>query len=446
MPVRHEHEQVEMVPLAELRPYDGNAKKHTNEQVDAVEASIREFGFRNPVLAWHNDDGAPEIVAGHARCIAARNLGMGEVPVIFVDDLSDAQRRALTLVDNQTTMMTGWDEDQLSYELDILSSEFDMSDFGFALSDITDDVETMLDGISEDDVRQDVDRKCSEGQIWKLGDHRLMCGDSTDADQVAKLMGGDLADMLLTDPPYNVALGHHMRPSEARQLHRRTDGLVIENDSWESVEEFDNFLAKAFANADSSMRPGAAFYIWHAHVWSLPFFSAAGRAGFEIRQCLVWAKSTFVLGRQDYQWRHEPCLYGWKGGAAHYFVDDRRQTTVFEDSMPNINAMSKAEMRDLLKEIFSDRQSDTVLHEDKPSRSDEHPTMKPVKLMARQIANSSKKGWIVLDLFGGSGSTMMACEQLGRRCYMMELDPHYCDVIIDRWERFTGNVAEMVIE
>ena len=446
MSVRYEHEQVEMVPLAELRPYDGNAKRHTNEQIDAVEASIREFGFRNPVLAWHNESGEPEIVAGHARAMAAKNLRMESVPVIFVDDLSDAQRRALTLVDNQTTMMTGWDEDQLSYELDILSSEFDMSDFGFVLSDITDDIESMLDGISEDDARQDVDRKCSEGQIWRLGDHRLMCGDSTDADQVAKLMGGDLADVLLTDPPYNVALGHHMRPSEARQLHRRTDGLVIENDSWESVEEFEDFLAKAFANADSSMRPGAAFYIWHAHTWSLPFFSAAGRAGFEIRQCLVWAKSTFALGRQDYQWRHEPCLYGWKGGASHYFVDDRRQTTVFEDSMPDINSMSKAEMRDLLKEIFSDRQSDTVLHEDKPTRSDEHPTMKPVKLMARQIANSSKKGWIVLDLFGGSGSTMMACEQLGRRCYMMELDPHYCDVIIDRWERFTGNVAEMVIE
>lgn len=255
MDVRYEHEQVEMVPLAELRPYDGNAKRHTNEQVDAAEASIREFGFRAPILAWHNEDGDAEIVAGHARAKAAQNLGMREVPVIFVDDLSDAQRRALTLVDNQTTMMTGWDEDQLSYELDILSSEFDMSDFGFALSGITDDVESMLDGISEDDVRQDVDRKCSEGQIWKLGDHRLMCGDSTDADQAAKLMGGDLADMLLTDPPYNVALGHHMRPSEARQLHRRTDGLVIENDSWESVEEFEDFLAKAFANADYRCDP-----------------------------------------------------------------------------------------------------------------------------------------------------------------------------------------------
>lgn len=434
MSVRYEHEQVEMVPLAELRPYDGNAKRHTNEQVDAVEASIREFGFRNPVLAWHNDDGAPEIVAGHARCIAARNLGMGEVPVIFVDDLSDAQRRALTLVDNQTTMMTGWDEDQLSYELDILSSEFDMSDFGFALSDITDDVESMLDGISEDDVRQDVDRKCSEGQIWKLGDHRLMCGDSTDAAQVAELMGGELADMLLTDPPYNVGY-----------VGKTKDALTIKNDSM-SDSSFRQFLLDAFRAAAQNMRSGAAFYIWHADSGGINFRTAAEEAGLHYRQCLIWVKNTMNLGRQDYQWKHEPCLYGWKDGAAHYFVDDRKQTTVTEDAAPNIASMSKAEMRDLLKEIFSDRQSDTVLHEDKPSRSDEHPTMKPVKLMARQIANSSKKGWTVLDLFGGSGSTMMACEQLGRRCYMMELDPHYCDVIIDRWERFTGNVAEMVIE
>lgn len=434
MSVRYEHEQVEMVPLAELRPYDGNAKRHTNEQVDAVEASIREFGFRNPVLAWHNDDGEPEIVAGHARCIAAKNLGMGEVPVIFVDDLSDAQRRALTLVDNQTTMMTGWDEDQLSYELDILSSEFDMSDFGFALSDITDDVESMLDGISEDDVRQDVDRKCSEGQIWKLGDHRLMCGDSTDAAQVAELMGGELADMLLTDPPYNVNYTGGTK-----------DALTIKNDNM-SDSVFRQFLLDAFSAAAQNMRAGAAFYIWHADTEGINFRTAAEEAGLHYRQCLVWVKNSMVLGRQDYQWRHEPCLYGWKDGAAHYFVDDRKQTTVTEDAAPNIASMSKAEMRDLLKEIFSDRQSDTVLHEDKPTRSDEHPTMKPVKLMARQIANSSKKGWTVLDLFGGSGSTMMACEQLGRRCYMMELDPHYCDVIIDRWERFTGNVAERVIE
>lgn len=251
------------------------------------------------------------------------------------------------------------------------------------------------------------------------------------------------ADLLLTDPPYNVALGHHQRPSEALQLRRRTDGLVIENDDMDE-EAFREFLRKALTAAKSRMRPGAAFYIWYADTSSLAFRTTCKEAGFEVRQNLIWAKSAFAMGRQDYQWRHEPCLYGWKEGAAHYFIDDRTQSTVYEDARPNFAKMKKEEMRELLENIYADKVSTTVLHEKKPSASILHPTMKPVPLIARLIKNSTKKGDIVLDPFGGSGTTLITCEQLKRKCAMVELDPHYCDVIIDRWEKLTGGTAQLI--
>lgn len=259
-------------------------------------------------------------------------------------------------------------------------------------------------------------------------------------------MGGTTqADLLLTDPPYNVALGHHMRPSEAIQLRRRTDGLVIENDDM-TDQEFREFLKAALTAAKSRMKPGAAFYIWHADNESLNFRLACGEAGFDIKQNLIWAKHTFAMGRQDYQWRHEPCLYGWKDGAAHYFVDDRTQSTVYEDARPNFATMKKDEMRELLENIYADKESTTVLHEKKPSVSALHPTMKPVPLIARLIKNSSKPGEVVLDPFGGSGTTLITCEQLKRKCATVELDPHYCDVIVDRWEQLTGKKAVLLSE
>lgn len=223
-----------------------------------------------------------------------------------------------------------------------------------------------------------------------------------------------LCDLLLTDPPYNVSLGQHMRPSEARQLHRRTDGLVIDNDSWDSDEGFIAFLRAAFDNAMSLLAPGAAFYIWHADTQRGNFLEACRHSGMTVRECLVWAKNTFTLGRQDYQWRHEPCLYGWKDGASHSWYSDRKQSTVLEF--------------------------------DKPSANEEHPTMKPVGLMAYLIQNSTKRGDTVLDVFGGSGSTLIACEETGRHCLTMELDPHYCDVIIARWEEKTGEKAVLLSE
>ena len=252
--------------------------------------------------------------------------------------------------------------------------------------------------------------------------------------------------MLPTDPPYNVGLGWHMGPSEAKQLHRRTDGLVIENDKWDSDDEFEGFLREAIGNAASVIREGAAFYIWHAHNLSEPFFRAVRECGLTVRQCLVWAKNTFALGRQDYQWRHEPCLYGWKDGAAHYFFDSRTETTVIEDAKPDPKKMTKAELVEFAQSVLTEKQASTVLEFDKPSRSEEHPTMKPVKLFAYLVRNSSRPGDLVLDPFAGSGTTVIACEQLKRRAAVMELDPHYASVIVERWERLTGKTAVRVDE
>ena len=403
--------QIEEIDIDCLVPYENNAKEHTRAQIDAVEASIKEFGFRNPVIVWRNADGMLEVVAGHARITAAKNLGMKKVPCVSCDDLSDAQRRAYTLVDNQTTMMTGWDSDMLAYELDVLSDEFDMTSLGF-----TDEMVGMADEVEaeDDEMPEVVECRAKRGEIWQLGAHRIMCGDSTCREDVEKLVGGGFCDLLLTDPPYNVALGQHMRPSELKQLHRRTDGLVIENDSWEDEDAFVQFLKSAFDNAMAALNPGAAFYIWHADNQRMNFLKACEQSGMTIRECLVWAKNTFALGRQDYQWRHEPCLYGWKDGAAHNWYSDRKQSTVLEFDKPTANA--------------------------------EHPTMKPVGLMAYLIQNSTKRGDTVLDVFGGSGSTLIACEETGRKCLSMELDPHYCDVIIARWEELTGEKAVLVSE
>ena len=436
--VRDAEVSVERVPLASLKAYDGNAKRHDNANIEAIEASIKEFGFRNPIIAWHNEDGVPEIVAGHGRALAAQKLGIQDVPVVFVDDLDDAQRRMLTLADNQTTLMTGWDEAQLGAELDALSSVFEVEDFGFEPVGINEPDPADLDECEPNDCAQD---RVMSGELWRMGKNVLLCADSTKPENVERLSDamGTRFDLLLTDPPYNVALGQHDRPSEAKQLHRRTDGLVIANDSWGSDEAFVEFLRSALSGAMGAMRPGAAFYVWYASTQSANILEAAKRAGLEVRQLLVWVKSTFALGRQDYQWQHELCLYGWKGGAAHYFTDSRRESTVIDDAM-DTSRMSKAELKDELDAILGGTAT-TVLRDKKPTRSVEHPTMKPVSLFAHQIANSTKPGDAVLDPFGGSGTAVVASEQLSRRCGTIELDPHYASVIVDRWEMLTGMEA-----
>lgn len=241
-----------------------------------------------------------------------------------------------------------------------------------------------------------------------------------------------MIDLIVTDPPYNVDYEGKTK-----------DKLKIKNDSMNGTE-FYSFLLEFYKNSYNVMKPGAAFYIWHATRETVNFTKALEEAGLDYKQTLIWNKNTFVMGRQDYQWKHEPCLYGWKEGAAHYFIDDRTQSTVIEDQQPNFKTMKKAELIELLEGIYADKTSTTIINEDKPARSELHPTMKPIKLLARLIKNSSKPKDKVLDPFGGSGSTLIACEQLNRKCYMMELDPKYCDVIVKRWEEYTGQKAKRV--
>jgi DNA modification methylase len=281
------------------------------------------------------------------------------------------------------------------------------------------------------------------GDLWLLGSHRLLCGDSTDPEQVARLMGDRRADLLLTDPPYNVAYhqndGKGLDPKLAKQ---RTDRKVIQNDAFSDEMAFQRFIEDAMRAGISVMRPGAAWYVWFAAMHGPAVFGACADAGLQLRQELVWVKNHFTLGRSDYQWQHEPVLYGTLAGGPHYFAPTRAETTIMDDSV-NLKKMSKAELRQMLEEILSPEQPTSVLRYDKPVASEEHPTMKPVPLFARLIRNSSRRGDAVLDLFGGSGTTAIACEQMGRDAYLMELDPAYCDVIVARWERLTGRRAKL---
>ena len=395
-------DKIDMIKLADLVPYIRNAKKHDKTQIDNVAQSIKEFGIVQPIVVDKDNN----IIIGHCRALACKKLNIKEVPVVKLEDLTPEEANKLRLLDNKLNE-SAWDFDLLAD--DVPELDFSAYDIDWQLPEI---IEEGADVI-EDDVPEEVETRCKLGDIWQLGAHRLICGDSTDITVIDKLMDGAKADLLLTDPPYNVALGqsggHALRPSEAKQLHRRTDGLTIENDSWKNEEEFINFLTSAFNVALSVMRAGACFYIWYADTQSLNFRLACKNAGMQIRENLIWNKSTFALGRQDYQWKHEPCLYGWKDGASHLWASDRKQSTVIDF--------------------------------EKPNKSELHPTMKPIGLIAYQVGNNTHEGDAVLDLFGGSGSTLIACEQLNRKCYMCELDPHYCDVIIQRWENFTGEKA-----
>lgn len=433
--------KIQYLNIDELTPYAQNARKHGEADVAAIRESIRAFGFNDPVGVWGDQN---IIVEGHGRVLAARQLGLKEIPCIRLDHLTDEERRAYTLAHNKTAELSEWDFDVQAAELEGIT-DIDMGLFGF-------EMETEEEPeVQEDDFSPEIpeEARVKLGEIYRLGEHRLMCGDSTKGSDIEKLMGGVEADMLLTDPPYNVGLGmnqgHPERPSEMAARRRRTDGKVIQNDLFQEEEDFVSFIFNAFMSAMKATKAGGAFYIWYAPTQALNFLTACRRAGMKIRQEIIWNKGTFALVRQDYQWKHEPCLYGWKDGAGHYFADLRTETTVIPDAEEiNPKKMKKEELVKLCTDLLSDKIPTTVIKEDKPSRSEEHPTMKPVKLFARLIKNSSRKGDTVLDIFGGSGTSIIACEQLGRRCYMMELDPKYCDVIIDRWERFTGQKAELV--
>ena len=376
--------------VKDIKPYEKNAKKHDKTQIANVAESINRFGFAQPLVV----DKDNVLIIGHCRLLAAKQLKLREVPVLRMEELTEEQVKQLRLLDNKLNE-SDWDIELLQDE--VAELDFDGFDLDWGFKELEDSA-VIEDEAPEPDMENPPISKL--GDVWQLGRHRLMCGDSTDPDMVAKLMNGEQADLLVTDPPYNVDYEGKTK-----------DAMKIQNDSM-SDDSFRSFLVDAFTNAINSLKAGAAFYIWHADSEGYNFRTACKTVGMQIRQCLIWQKNSMVMGRQDYQWRHEPCLYGWKDGAGHKWNADRRQTTILEF--------------------------------DRPTKSDLHPTMKPVNLISYQVRNSSEQDDIVLDLFGGSGSTLMACEQLNRSCFTMEYDPRYADVIVKRWENFTHKKAVLL--
>jgi DNA modification methylase len=389
--------KISLKELSAVTPYENNPRLNESA-VDAVAKSIEQFGFRQPIVV----DEAGVIIVGHTRYKAALKLGLDKMPVHVAKDLSPEQIKAYRIADNKTGELAEWDFDKLRIELGDLSGEdFDLSLLAFD----TEELERLLNGDNDavvtegltdpEEVPETPEQPESRaGELYRLGEHLLLCGDACKEDDLNVLLGGKEVDMLLEDPPYNVSY-------EGATAER----LTITNDSMED-QQFLSFLSQAFGNAAKHMKKGAAFYIWYGDNEAVNFRLACKNAGLEIKQCLIWVKNQLVIGRQDYQWKHEASLYGWLPGASHRWYSDRKQTTVMEF--------------------------------DKPGRNGEHPTMKPVALFEYQMCNSSKRGDIVLDMFAGSGTTVIAAERTGRVARVMELDPKYCDVIRRRWAEFTS--------
>lgn len=398
-------DKIVLLPLAEIRPYDKNPRKNENA-VKYVKESIRQFGFKVPIVI----DSNRVIVCGHTRLLAAKSLGMTEVPCIMADDLTDDQVKAFRLADNKVGEFAEWDLDLLGDELDAIAdaSDIDMGDFGFDLSG--DDEETE---VVEDEVPEEVEPVCQRGEIWRLGEHRLMCGDSTLSDDVAKLMDGKLADVVFTDPPYGVSYADKNEFLNSLGTgHRLTKR--IENDS-HKPEEMYGFWCKAFKNLYDFTKDCMAYYVTAPQGGDLLLLQLQSLrdSGFMLKHQLIWNKNNHVLGRCDYNYKHEPIIYGWKIDKTHHFYGKSK----FKTSVWDIP---------------------------KPLKSDLHPTMKPVELVTSCLLDASEKGQVVLDLFGGSGTTLIAAEETERHARLMEFDPHYCDVIIARWEKLTGYKAVKV--
>lgn len=411
--------KLEMRPVDALIPFADNGRIHSEAQIAKIERSIHEFGFVMPLLI----DAAGNIIDGHARLRAAVARGMREVPCVLVEHLSEIQRQAYFYANNRLAEDAEWGKKLLTIQLQKLRDVgFDITITGFSEDDmmLVEDREPVEDAF---DYVLPATPKARRGQIWSLGRHRLMCGDASDREELRKLMDGAKADLLLTDPPYNVdvtgSTGKHLK---------------IANDNMDE-DAFAGLLSGALSAAAGALEPGASFYIWHPDgAQGRIFRDVCHEVGLRVRQCLIWVKNVATLSRQDYHWQHEPCLhgqteapflecgstwneheacvYGWTDGKSHLWCSDRKQTTVLEY--------------------------------DKPIRNADHPTMKPVRLFAYQIANSTLPGAVVLDCFAGSGTTVIACEQMDRRAYLMEIDPRCVDVIVSRWESFTGKKAVLL--
>jgi DNA modification methylase len=424
--------KLERLPLTSIKPYENNAKIHTPEQIGQIIKSIEDLGFNDPIAVDENG----MIIEGHGRFMALQQMGWTEVDCIRLEGLTEDQKRAYIHIHNQLTMNTGFDLDILEQELKTIEG-FDLAFFGFDMDFEIDSDFSFDDGEKAQAELQAAaaakEPRAKRGQLWQLGRHRLLVGDSTSAADVKKLTGGADMDLCVTDPPYNVDY-----------VGKTADALTIQNDSMDE-HAFYSFLFDFYQQMLRALKPGGSYYIFHADSAGLTFRAALQEAGGLVKQNLIWVKNSMVLGRQDYQWKHEPILYGWKEGAGHYFVNDRCQTTVF-DSQPDPESMTREELLQYalaLKAKLDAIPTSTIYHP-RPARSELHPTMKPVSLCAKLIQNSSKRGDKVIDFFGGSGSTLMACEETGRSCYTLELDPKYADVIITRWEEATGEKAVLL--
>ena len=416
--------------IEEIKPYENNPR-HNEAAVDQVAMSIQEFGFKNPIII----DKDNEIIAGHTRLKAAQKLGMKEVPTIKAEDLTPEQVKAFRIADNKTAEFAEWDFSILLKELEKLEAEgFDLSLTGFSQKEI-DEINAREDEktqVEEDDYipilpDQPYSRR---GDIWELGSHRLVVGDSTNKEDMDRLMAGEKADLIITDPPYNVD-------------YEGSTGLTIQNDNM-GDKQFRNFLLAAHKRMFEAAKQGTPIYVFHADSEGYNFRGAFLEAGFKFTQCLIWVKNALVMGRQDYHWRHEPILYGWKEGAAHRWHGGRNKDTVIDDLI-DTSKMTKPELLKLIKQFQDDREHTTIIRADKPLANTVHPTMKPVQLLGYLMKNSSLKTEVVLDPFGGSGSTLIAAEQLERRAYLMELDEKYADVIVDRYIQFTKGCGDIYL-
>ena len=386
--------EMTLVSIDKLIPYINNARTHSPEQINKLRSSLREFGFINPVIV----DKDYNISAGHGRVIAAKAENFTEVPCVLVDHLTEAQKKAYIIADNRMALDAGWDEELLRVEIEALQAEaFDVSLTGFDDKEIADLFKGEESEVKDDDYDLSAALEkaafVERGDVWIVGKHRLVCGDATSPEDVTLLMDGHRANLIVTDPPYGVSF-------------RSASGLTIQNDSIKN-EEFYQFLYKAFANMVAHMENGGSAYVFHADTEGLNFRKAFIDAGFHLAGVCIWAKNSLVLGRSDYQWQHEPVLYGFLKNGKHNWYSDRKQTTIWNF--------------------------------DKPKRNANHPTSKPLDLLSYPIKNSSQENSIVLDTFGGSGSTLMACEQTNRICFMMELDEKYASVILRRYVENTNN-------
>lgn len=390
--------EMQLVPIEKLVPYVNNARTHSPEQINKLRSSLREFGFINPVII-DRDYG---VIAGHGRILAAKEEGIKEIPCVFADHLTEAQKKAYIIADNRMAMDAGWDEELLRVEIEALQAEaFDLSLTGFDEKELADLFQEDSE-VEDDDF--DVDGELKEpavtqmGDVWTLGRHRLVCGDSTKEETYEVLMQGQKANLVLTDPPYNV----------------NYEGAAgkIKNDNM-AGDKFYQFLLDAFINMEKVMANDASIYVFHADTEGLNFRKAFADAGFYLSGCCIWMKPSLVLGRSPYQWQHEPCLYGWKKKGKHQWYADRKQTTIWSF--------------------------------EKTKKNTDHPTMKPIPLLAYPIKNSTMSNTLVLDPFGGSGSTLIACEQTDRSCFTIELDEKFCDVTVKRYIEQVGSADEVSV-